>query len=106
MQDILRNAATQPTAVFCGNDVLALECLFEATALGVKVPYQLSIVGCDDLPISAEVTPGLTTVALESSVLGKKTAIALLRWLLQGEEPGRTEMPFSLIERGTAGPPR
>lgn len=106
LQDILRNSPTRPTAVFCGNDVLALGCLFEATALGISVPSQMSIVGCDDLPISAEIAPGLTTVGLQSSLLGKKTAIALLRWLQDGVEPGRTEMPISLIERGTTAPPR
>lgn len=105
LQEILRNAPTRPTAIFCGNDVLALGCLFEATALKLSVPGQLSIVGCDDLPICAEVSPGLTTVALESSLLGKKTAIALLRWLQDGTDPGRTEMPVSLIERGTTAPP-
>lgn len=105
LRNILRDASTRPTAVFCGNDVLALGCLFEATALNLKVPDELSIVGCDNLPISAEVTPGLTTVALESSLLGKKTAEALLRWLQDGTEPGRTEMPISLIQRGTAAPP-
>nr|WP_315594487.1 LacI family DNA-binding transcriptional regulator [uncultured Cupriavidus sp.] len=105
LQEILRNAPTRPTAIFCGNDVLALGCLFEATTLKLSVPGQLSIVGCDDLPISAEVAPGLTTIALESSLLGKKTAIALLRWLQDGTDPGRTEMPVSLIERGTTAPP-
>lgn len=105
LREILRSAPTNPTAIFCGNDLLALGCLFEATALALKVPDQLSIVGCDDLPIAAEVTPALTTVALESSLLGKKTAEALLRWLQDGIEPGRTEMPISLIQRGTAAPP-
>ena len=75
LKEILRSAPTTPTAIFCGNDVLALGCLFEATALQLRVPEQLSIIGCDDLPISAEVSPGLTTVALESSLLGKKTEI-------------------------------
>ncbi|TXH99358.1 MAG: LacI family DNA-binding transcriptional regulator [Rhizobium sp.] len=105
LRQILHHSGAVPTAVFCGNDVLALGCLFEATTLNLRVPEQISIVGCDDLPISAEISPGLTTVALESGLLGKKTAIALLRWLQDGTDPGQTKMPVSLIERGTTAPP-
>ncbi|KAI3603811.1 Transcriptional regulator, LacI family (plasmid) [Cupriavidus necator H850] len=105
LRTVLEHAPTRPTAIFCGNDVLALGCLFEAMALGLEVPKQLSIVGCDDLPISAEVTPALTTIALESGMLGRKTGQALLRWLQEGVEPGRTELPVSLVQRDTAAPP-
>nr|WP_256461653.1 LacI family DNA-binding transcriptional regulator [Cupriavidus taiwanensis] len=105
LRAVLAHAPPTPTAIFCGNDVLALGCLFEATAMGLEVPRQLSIVGCDDLPISAEVTPALTTIALESSELGRQTALALLRWLQDGIEPGRMEMPVALVQRGTTAPP-
>ena len=105
LRHILQASPSRPTAIFCGNDVLALGCLFEATALGIQVPDQLSIVGCDDLPISAEITPALTTIALESATLGRMAAQALLSWLQDGVEPGRTELPVTLVERQTAAPP-
>ncbi|MCT9117814.1 LacI family DNA-binding transcriptional regulator [Cupriavidus gilardii] len=105
LRHILQASPSRPTAIFCGNDVLALGCLFEATALGIKVPDQLSIVGCDDLPISAEISPALTTIALESAKLGRMAAQALLSWLQDGVEPGRTELPVTLVERQTTAAP-
>lgn len=105
LRQILGDAASRPTAVFCGNDVLALGCLFEAAAMGIDVPGQLSIVGCDDLPITAEISPPLTTIALQSKSLGEKAAKALMVWLQDGIEPGRTVLPVSLVQRGTTAPP-
>jgi DNA-binding LacI/PurR family transcriptional regulator len=55
-------AATQPTAVFAASDTVALGILTAARSLGVRVPEDLSVVGFDDIPDSAVVTPALTTV--------------------------------------------
>jgi DNA-binding LacI/PurR family transcriptional regulator len=51
-----------PTAILCGNDVLAFGALFEAQRLGIDVPGTLSIIGFDDLELSSHLNPGLTTI--------------------------------------------
>jgi LacI family transcriptional regulator len=96
----------RPTAVFCGNDALALGCLFEARAMGVDVPGELSIVGCDNLPISSQVTPSLTTIHLPTHELGQRAATVLLQWLATGTPPQSECLPIKLVARGTSAPPK
>lgn len=95
----------RPTAVFCGNDVLALGCLFEAQALGIDVPGELSIVGCDNLPITSQISPNLTTIHLPTYELGQHAATALLQWLKTGQLPPNECLPIELVVRGTCAPP-
>lgn len=96
----------RPTGIFCGNDVLAMGCLFEAQALGIDVPGELSIVGCDNLPISSQLTPSLTTIHLPTHELGQHAAGLLLQWLASGQMPPNECLPIELVARGTSGPPR
>ena len=53
----------RPTALVCMNDQLAVGALFEAAAMGLRVPQDVSVVGFDDMELSALVTPPLTTHA-------------------------------------------
>lgn len=95
-----------PSAIFCGNDVLALGCLFEAQALGIEVPDALSVVGCDNLPIASQIMPGLTTILLPTYELGERAARAVINWLANGEPPPHERLPIELIVRGTTARPR
>ncbi|MBK4996396.1 substrate-binding domain-containing protein [Pseudomonas sp. S37] len=102
----LLRLSERPTAVFCGNDVLSVGCLFEAQALGLNVPADLSIVGCDNLPLTAQVTPGVTTVLLPTYELGQRAADTLLQWIRSGQPPQSECLPVELIVRGTTAPPQ
>jgi LacI family transcriptional regulator len=95
----------RPSAVFCGNDVLALGALFEAQSMKIDVPRELSIVGCDNLPISSQITPGLSTVLLPTYELGQRAALTLLEWLASDRVPADACLPIELVVRGTSGPP-
>ena len=54
----------RPTAVVCSTDQLAIGVLHGAAVRGVAVPDELSVVGFDDLPISAFTVPSLTTICM------------------------------------------
>lgn len=95
----------RPSAVTCGNDVLAFGALFEAQAQGLAVPADISITGFDDLPLAAALTPALTTVAVPAAAMGRRAAEYLLRRLAGATAAARTELPTSLILRGSTGPP-
>ena len=59
-----RQLLTDPpeiTALFCYNDLVAVGTLQACAELGRRVPEDLAIVGFDDIPIAALVTPALTT---------------------------------------------
>lgn len=58
----LLSAPEQPTAVFAASDSIAMGILTAAKSLGVRIPDDLSVVGFDDIPDAAIVTPRLTTV--------------------------------------------
>jgi LacI family transcriptional regulator len=94
----------KPTAVVCGNDVIALGALLECQAAGIAVPAQLSITGFDDLRLSAHLQPALTTVRVPSEEMGVRAA-EYLAARRRGDHPlARIEVETSLVLRGTTGP--
>ena len=95
-----------PSAVLCGNDVLAVGALLEAAAMGLEVPRDLSVTGFDDLDLAKEIPPGLTTIHAPLEEMGRKTAAYLLQELSDGEEPPHIELPAELVVRGSTGRPR
>ncbi len=70
----LRSLEQRPTAVVCGNDVLAMGALIECRALGIAVPAQVSIVGFDNLEFAAHLDPPLTTVDVPATEMGARAA--------------------------------
>lgn len=65
----LTELAEPPTAVFASTDLVAMGVLSRAWAQGIKVPEDLSVVGYDDLYISAHTVPPLTTVRMPTTTI-------------------------------------
>jgi LacI family transcriptional regulator len=101
----LLRAQPAPTAVVCGNDVLAFGALLEAQKLGVEVPAQLSIVGFDDLELAAHVQPALTTVRVPAEALWRRAAERVIDALRGDETPRENEFEVALVVRGSTAPP-
>jgi LacI family transcriptional regulator len=100
-----------PTAVFCVNDLVAAGALKVCSMDGVRVPSEMSIVGCDDIELASLLVPELTTVAIPARELGARAARLLLQ-AIQNEAPdkraaSRTQRTISsrLVVRGTTAPP-
>jgi len=102
---ILLEQTNPPTALICGNDVLAFGALFETLSLGKRVPEDISIVGFDDLDLARQVAPPLTTMHVPSLQMGRGAAEYLLARLAGEHPPTATELEVSLIVRGTTAPP-
>jgi len=100
----LLGADPPPTAVICGNDVLAFGALLEAQRLGLAVPKQLSIVGFDDLELASHLNPALTTVRVPAEELWQCAADRVIAALRGEEVPRQTEIEVSLVLRGSTGP--
>jgi LacI family transcriptional regulator len=66
------------TALFCYNDLVAVGALQACAHLGRKVPDDLAIVGFDDIPLAALVTPSLTTCRVPRYELGAQAMRLLL----------------------------
>lgn len=97
---------TKPTAIICGNDVLAFGAVTECQTSGILVPQDMSIVGFDDLPLSRHMQPPLTTMHVPSEEMGRAAADYLLARLGEETVPEHTELQVNLIVRDSAGPPR
>jgi LacI family transcriptional regulator, gluconate utilization system Gnt-I transcriptional repressor len=93
-------------AVFCSSDHLALGVLFEATARGLRIPGELSLMGFGDLPMSAHTVPPLTTVAVDGARIGRESARLLLRRFAGAPRGGVgrdriLDVGFAIVSRGT-----
>ncbi|MFG2320231.1 MULTISPECIES: LacI family DNA-binding transcriptional regulator [Streptomyces] len=99
----LLEAAEPPTAVFCGNDVVAIGVLNAALAAGVKVPDDLTVIGFDDLPMASWEVFRLTTVRHDLGELACQAARLLAR-RIAGEvdaEGERLVLPTEFVPRAT-----
>ena len=103
---LLMTSDTRPTAIVCGNDVLAMGALFETQAMGLDVPGDVSVAGFDDLPLVAHLSPPLTTMAVPSELMGRKAAEYLLAQFAGEAVPDMTELEVGLIVRATTAPPK
>ena len=77
MQSLLA-AAARPTAVICGNDVLAMGAVLECHAQNVAVPEAMSVTGFDDIEAASILVPALTTVRVPMRELGYAAAQQML----------------------------
>lgn len=92
-----------PTALIGGNDLLAAGILFEAQARGIAVPGELSIVGFDNLDLSAHLTPSLTTIHLPTAELGRRAAEMVMSRLARAPAAEMIELPVELVVRKSTG---
>lgn len=100
----LMGYAPETTAVICGNDVLAIGAMFEASEMGLEIPKDISITGFDGLDLGAQIAPGLTTVDVPTVEMGRRTAETLLATLAGTPAPHATQVTTNLIIRGSTGP--
>ncbi len=84
------------TAVFCANDQQALGLLRALRERGLRVPEDVSIVGFDDIPEAAYLSPPLTTVRQDFDEVGRRCMAALVR-MIDGEH-ARAEVPPSQVQ--------
>ncbi|MCV2886747.1 LacI family DNA-binding transcriptional regulator [Ruegeria aquimaris] len=74
----LMSRTPRPTAIICGNDVLAVGALREARRMDVSVPDEVSITGFDDIELAEIASPALTTVHVPHREMGRKAAQELI----------------------------
>ena len=104
----LLDLADPPTAIFGCNDAIACGALRAARERGLRVPEDVSIVGFDDLPLAAAVTPALTTIRQPVAEIGRAGVGLIVRQLSSRPSRGpQLELPTRLIVRestATAAP--
>jgi LacI family transcriptional regulator len=94
------------TALAALNDSMAVGALSCLRDRGVGVPDRMSLIGFDDMPISVDVTPPLSTVRLPLEEIGVRAMSMALREPEDGHDWPRVEhAAATLVLRGTTAPP-
>jgi LacI family transcriptional regulator/LacI family repressor for deo operon, udp, cdd, tsx, nupC, and nupG len=88
------------TAVFCFNDLTAMGLLLGCYKRGLVVPDDISVVGFDDIDMSAYAIPPLTTMRQPRFDLGRQ-AMHMMFDLLDGQQPENQILPCELVIRQT-----
>jgi LacI family transcriptional regulator len=102
-----------PTAICTLNDFTALGVLSALSDRGLRVPTDVSVVGCDDILQASYTRPPLTTIHTPIEAISKQ-ALKLLQQLIssKGEEKtvsiddtvSTSDIRYTLIERASTGP--
>jgi len=95
------------TAVFASNDLMAIGAMKELQRIGIKIPRDISIVGFDDIPLAALVTPSLTTVSQPAYEMGMEAVNLIKKNIESGKAiESKIILPTKLVVRESVAPPR
>ncbi len=95
----------RPTAIFAANDDMAAGVIKTAMRLGIEVPKDLSVAGCDDIALAQQIFPTLTTIRQPFAGMAERATIALTG--VPGEEKpasGVDIVPATIQVRESTGP--
>jgi LacI family transcriptional regulator len=94
-----------PTAIFAANDDMAAGVVRVAYRLGISIPEQLSVAGCDDITLAQQIYPPLTTIRQPLAAMAERAAEALIGHSGTSAKTSGTEVvPATLKIRASTGP--
>jgi DNA-binding LacI/PurR family transcriptional regulator len=101
----------QVTAILAATDILALGVLHAACEEGVRVPEDLSVIGIDDLALSAHTSPALSSIGVPREHMARAAVDSLAR-AIQDRRDEQVKTTYSqtfhpqFVERRSLGPAR
>lgn len=94
------NRGVLPTALFSCNDDMALAAIDIFKSRGIKVPDDISIIGCDDIAIASQVSPALTTIKVPIYEMARKAVDSVVKAIEEGDRSqSLVSLPGELIVR-------
>jgi LacI family transcriptional regulator len=101
---VLLKRPDPPDAIFCYNDLTAVEALRVILDAGLRVPEDLALAGVGNNRYSDVLASPLTTVDQTPQLMGEQAAALLLKWVSsrRGPETGETCLPVRLIVRDSS----
>jgi len=101
----LLKGGNPPTAIFAANDDMAAGVVRTAIRMGIEVPKQLSVAGCDDIALAQQIYPALTTIRQPLSSMAERAATMLIGHSRKQTSLRGTEiMPATLKIRDSTAP--
>ena len=104
--ELLESGGPLPSAVFAHNDTIAIGAIATFRERGIAVPDDISVVGYNDVPLTDQIEPPLTTIRLPGYELGRLAAELVLTRIDGAESTtGRVVLaPELIVRRSTAEP--
>lgn len=99
------SATNRPTALIAGGNQLLIGCLRVMGDLGLRVARDISLVTCDDVPLSELYEPPIASIARDTVGLGRVAAELLVGRLADGEGPRTERLPTAFTARASCAPP-
>ena len=88
----------RPSAIICGNDILAFATIWAAQSLGLTVPDDLSVMGIGDFQGAAEMTPPLSTIRIPAHMIGRLSANRIIELITtdKPQKPRHLKVDFEM----------
>ena len=96
------------TAVVCYNDLTAIGVMRALREAGVRIPTDMSVVGCDDIAAASWVSPTLTTLVQAKTEMGRLAVERMVTLLKDPDQVGTGQtirLPMTFRVRESIGPP-
>jgi DNA-binding LacI/PurR family transcriptional regulator len=94
----------RPTAIIAANDLMAVGALRELARAGLRVPKDISVIGCDDIWLGKLTDPQLTTIRIPRAEIGTAAVEAVLGTNSANGHAGREiKIPTALLVRESTG---
>lgn len=102
----LLDQGDRPSAIVCGNDVLAWGALYATARHGIRVPQEITITGIGDFKGSRDFEPALTTVRIPARQIGQRAARSIASAIINPENPTNSDLVApELVIRATSARP-
>lgn len=101
--------AEMPTAIFSGNDEMAIGLIAALHKAGIECPRDISVIGFDDITISENYAPPLTTMRQPREKIGRiatETLVNILEGNVVSSDPVRVLLQSELVVRESTAPPK
>jgi len=95
------------TAIFAGNDNMAIGAIETLRESGLRVPDEVAIIGFDDISAASVVVPSLTTMRQPMAEIGERATDILIEQIeSESLTPSQIILPVELVVRQSTAPPR
>lgn len=103
--NVIIESGDMPSAVFCGNDAVAMGAIKAIRKHGIHIPKDISIMGIDNIEVGEYLRPSLTTINIPKEELGRFAVKLLIDKINGGHEINTIiKLPYSLVIRESCGP--
>ena len=100
----LLSSSNRPTAIFSPGDIAAIGVYRAIEELGLRIPEDVAVVGYDDIPPAARLSPPMTSVRTSYGDFGVESAQLLVDIIrFKRRSPCQVVIEQSLVVRASSG---